>query len=55
MGGGNAHIESTSALRSSLTDALAWRVGYVVRHNSEVPAGRENTDNLTTFALEYAY
>jgi putative salt-induced outer membrane protein len=36
-----------------MTDVLALAVGYSVRHNSDAPAGFEETDTLTTINLVY--
>jgi len=37
----------------SINGALALRLGYQVRHNSDVLPGTEKTDMLTTIGLIY--
>jgi putative salt-induced outer membrane protein len=37
----------------TIAGALGLRVGYQVRHNTDVPDGVEKTDTLTTVGLLY--
>lgn len=37
----------------TITGALGLRVGYQVRHNTDVAPGIEKTDTLTTLGLLY--
>ena len=51
----NTASRSVTSLKSKLTEDLAWRLSYTVEHNSEVPAGIEQTDTLTTVSLQYGF
>jgi putative salt-induced outer membrane protein len=44
-----------SALRARLLNDVGLVVSYTVKHNSDVPLGREKTDKFTSIALEYAF
>jgi putative salt-induced outer membrane protein len=48
-GGDDAHL----GVEVTITGALGLRVGYQVRHNSDVLPGVEKTDTLTTVGLIY--
>jgi putative salt-induced outer membrane protein len=54
-GSDNTHTESVSALRARLLNDVGLVVSYTVKHNSDVPLGREKTDKFTSIALEYAF
>ena len=54
-GENNTEIESVTGLTSSLTDTLAMKLSYTVQHNTEVPAGTENTDTYTSINLVYNF
>jgi len=51
----NTEIESVTGLTSSLTKTLAMKLSYTVQHNTEVPAGTENTDTYTSVNLVYNF
>lgn len=51
----NSHTESVTSVKSKLAGALSLRMSYTVQHDTEVPAGTENTDKVTSMALEYAF
>lgn len=54
-GSSNTATESVSSVRSRLVADLSWRLSHTVAHNSDVPAGTENTDTFTSVSLEYAF
>lgn len=54
-GESNTFTRSVTALKSRLVGALAWRISHTVEHNSDVPAGVENTDTLTSVGLSYSF
>jgi putative salt-induced outer membrane protein len=54
-GDSNTYTESVTALSSKLAGAWSLRVAYTVQHNSDVPAGTENTDTITSVSLEYGF
>lgn len=51
----NTYSESETALRTRINGALSAKISYLVKHNSKVPAGVENTDRLLTVALVYDF
>jgi len=51
----NTHSESETALRTRINGALSAKISYLVKHNSEVPPGIENTDRLMTVSLVYGF
>jgi len=55
--GGDANIStiSDSALRVDITDGLFAKFGVNLKHNSDVPAGTEKLDTLTTFSIGYKF
>ena len=52
-GSDNTYLQNDLGLEVSINGALALRLGYQVRHNTDVPAGTEKTDTLTTIGLIY--
>lgn len=54
-GSDNTYIESVSAVRANLLGELALVLSYTVRHNTDVPAGSEETDTISAISLEYAF
>lgn len=52
-GSDNTYVQNDLGLEVTITGALGLRVGYQVRHNSDVQPGIENTDTLTTVGLLY--
>lgn len=52
-GGDNTFVQNDLSLQVKMTDLLALAVGYSVRHNTDPPAGFEETDTLTTINLVY--
>jgi putative salt-induced outer membrane protein len=52
-GSDNTYLQNDLGLEVMMTGALGLRVGYQVRYNTDVPAGIEKTDTLTTIGLLY--
>jgi putative salt-induced outer membrane protein len=52
-GSDNTYLQNDLGLEVAIKGALALRLGYQVRHNTDVPAGTEKTDTLTTVGLIY--
>jgi putative salt-induced outer membrane protein len=51
----NTYFESETGLRTAIVGNLSARFTYIVRHNTDVPAGRANTDFSTQLGLEYRF
>lgn len=54
-GSSNTFLQNELAVEVKMTDALALSVAYVVRHNTDVSAGVEKTDQLTTANIVFAF
>lgn len=54
-GRGNTYARSDLGLQVAMTDALALKAGYEVRHNTDTAPGIARTDSLTTLNLVYAF
>ena len=54
-GSDNTYLQSDLALKVAILDALSLRVGFSIKHNTEVPPGTEKTDTLTSVGLNYAF
>jgi putative salt-induced outer membrane protein len=52
-GSANTYLQNDLGLEVTITGALGLRVGYQVRHNTDVLPGIEKTDTLTTVGLLY--
>lgn len=52
-GSDNTYVQNDLGLEVTIKGSLGLRVGYQVRHNSDVPAGVDKTDTLTTLSLIY--
>lgn len=52
-GSENTYLQNNLALVVKISGSLGLRVGYEVRHNTEVPPGIDKTDTLTTIGLQY--
>lgn len=52
-GSENTYLQNDIGLEVTIKGSLALRVGYQVRHNSEVPPDVDKTDSLTTLSLIY--
>jgi putative salt-induced outer membrane protein len=52
-GSDNTYLQNDLGLEVTITGALGLRVGYQVRHNTDVMPGLEKTDTLATVSLIY--
>jgi putative salt-induced outer membrane protein len=52
-GSDNTYMQNDLGLEVTVTGSLGLRVGYQVRHNSDVAPGVEKTDTLATVGLIY--
>ena len=52
-GSDNTYLQNDLGLEVRISGALGLRVGYQVRHNTDVEPGVEKTDTLTTVGLLY--
>ncbi|RPI61536.1 MAG: DUF481 domain-containing protein, partial [Lysobacterales bacterium] len=55
QGDDNRYTESTSALKARIVGNIAFVFSYVIKSNSDVPVGIEETDRFTSLSLEYAF
>jgi putative salt-induced outer membrane protein len=55
QGDENRYTESTSALKARIVGNIALVLSLVIKNNSDVPVGIEDTDRFTSIALEYAF
>jgi putative salt-induced outer membrane protein len=51
----NVHTESISGLKVMMTEKLALKFSYTLKNNTQVLAGRDNLDKLTSLNLVYAF
>lgn len=51
----NTYASNDMGVQVQVSEALALKAGLEVRHNTEVVAGIENTDTLTTVNLVYGF
>lgn len=51
----NVHSESISGIKVNMTESLALKLSYTLKHNSKVLDGRENLDTLTAVTLVYGF
>lgn len=54
-GGVNTYIESETSLKMSIIGSLFAKLSYIIKHNTEVPAGTENTDTISAVSLSYEF
>ena len=52
-GSDNTYLQNDLGLEVTITGSLGLRLGYQVRHNTDVPDGIEKTDTLTTVGVIY--
>ena len=52
-GSGNTYLQNDLGLEVTITGSLGLRLGYQVRHNTDVLPGVEKTDTLATVGLLY--
>lgn len=55
QGDENRYSESTSALKTSIVGNVALVLSYVIKSNTDVPVGVQNTDRFTAISLEYSF
>ena len=55
QGDDNRYTESTSALKARIVGNIALVFSVVIKSNSDVPVGIENTDRFASISLEYAF
>jgi len=55
FGSENTYTESDANLSVKINDSLSLVLGWLVRNNSDVQPGIENTDMTTTISLKYAF
>lgn len=51
----NTYLESETGLRTLIIGNLGAKISYLVKHNTDVPDDRRNTDFFTTVGLEYKF
>lgn len=51
----NTYLESESGLRTAIIGNLNARISYIVKHNTDVPEDRRNSDFFTTVGVEYKF
>jgi len=51
----NTYLEAGLSLRVAMSDALGLKLSFTAKHNTDVPAGTENTDRYTTVSLNYKF
>ena len=54
-GSSNTYTESMTELSAGIIGALSMVLGYTVRHNSDVEAGKDKTDTFASISLEYTF
>ncbi|MET0329739.1 MAG: DUF481 domain-containing protein [Luteimonas sp.] len=54
-GGDNTFVRNDLGVQVKVTDALALKAGFEVRHNTDVAEGRQRTDRLTTVNIVYGF
>lgn len=54
-GSSNTFLQNELALQVKMSDRLALGVAYAIRHNTDVPAGVDKTDQLTTANIVFAF
>jgi putative salt-induced outer membrane protein len=52
-GSDNTYVQNDLGLEVTISGSLGLRVGYQVRHNTDVRPAVEKTDTLTTVGLIY--
>jgi putative salt-induced outer membrane protein len=51
----NTYIQSDTALRARINSKLSSKIGYQIKHNTDVTPSVENTDRIVTVALVYDF
>jgi putative salt-induced outer membrane protein len=55
IGDDNRYTESKTALKTQIVGSIALVFSYVIKSNSDVPVGIEETDRFTALSLEYSF
>jgi len=51
----NTYVQSDTALRARIYDKLSSKIGYQIKHNTDVTPSIKNTDRIVTVALVYDF
>ena len=51
----NTYLEAVVGVRVKINSRLGLKVGYTVKHNTDVPVDTKNTDTYTTVGLNYHF
>jgi putative salt-induced outer membrane protein len=54
-GDSNTHSASETALKMKVVGSLAAKISYLIKKNSDVPAGTEKKDKITSVTLVYSF
>ena len=54
-GGDNTFVRNDLGVQVKMTDALALKAGFEIRHNTDVAEGSKRTDRLTTVNIVYGF
>lgn len=54
-GSKNTYLQNDASVAVSMTRKMALKVGFQIRHNSDVQPGTKKTDTLTTTNLVYSF
>ena len=55
VGEDNTYFQSETALLSKINGSLSSKISYLVKHNTDVPDGVEETDKIITISLVYDF
>jgi len=55
IGSNNTYIENDAALIVAMNEKFALKAGLLIRHNTDAPAGTEETDTITSLNLVYNF
>lgn len=55
IGSDNTYVESLTELKAGIVGNVSLVLGYLVKHNTDVPAGVDKTDTQTSISLEYKF
>lgn len=54
-GSDNTYVEGSMGVRVAMSEALGLSLSYIVKHNTDVPAGTEKTDKYSNVAVTYNF
>ena len=55
VGEDNTFLQSETALSTQINGTLSAKISYLVKHNTDVPADVEETDEIVTISLVYGF